>query len=158
MEDQPQIIVLAGPTASGLPGAATGLTATPADQEVSVSWGAPPGATDLTGYKVLWRSSSTGTPTSKVVAGTTTSYIVPDLANGTTYQFEVEATDAAGTGPATAWASAKPSAQLPPLPPTRLQATSGATSDTFTPGSLTAGQGVVDLTWSPPAARESRLD
>lgn len=130
-----------------LPGVPTGLTATPGDGEVGLSWSAPgtQGAGVANGYTVLWRLSSSTSPHTLSVQGAT-SHIVGGLRNGDNYQFAVEASNRTGTGPATAWVTAKPSNSAPPLPPTEFSAAVSA---------LTQDGGVsgvrVQLHWHAPA-------
>jgi hypothetical protein len=88
-------------TPASLPDAPSGLSAVPADGQVSLSWSAPvsTGGSPVTGY-VVWRSanSSFDDPTS-VGTPTTTSFTDTGLTNGTTYYYEVAAVSTAGTGP-----------------------------------------------------------
>jgi hypothetical protein len=80
------------------PAAPTGLTATPMDAAVALSWTASPGAT---GYKV---SVTPGT----VVTTTASPYTVTGLTNGTPYQFKVLGTNSVGDGAYSGVVSATP--------------------------------------------------
>ena len=84
------------------PGAPTGVSGTPGDAQVQLSWTAPAfdgGA--ISGYQIETKTS--GTPWTITTANTGTSatnHTVTGLTNGTTYQFRVAAINPAGTGPA----------------------------------------------------------
>ena len=99
----------ASATPRTVPGAPTGLTATPGGAQVGLSWTAPSsnGGSAITGYSI---SYSGGT----IATGTGTSTTVTGLTNGTQYSFTVAAVNVAGTGAASGSASATPSASLPP--------------------------------------------
>ena len=115
-----------------VPAAPTGLTAAPGDASASLSWTASSGATSYT----LLQSMSSGGTYSAVASGLAgTTYTVTGLTNGTTYYYEVEAVNSAGTSAPSSSASVTPSA--PASPPA-------------TPGGLTAtgGSGQVSLSWS----------
>ena len=84
------------------PAAPTGLTATPMDAAVALSWTASPGATS---YKV---SVTPGT----VVTTTASPYTVTGLTNGTPYQFKVLGTNSVGDGAYSEVVSATPTAGL----------------------------------------------
>jgi hypothetical protein len=77
-----------------IPLAPSGLTATPGNGTVSLTWSAATGATSYTVFQSL---SSSPADTSPVLKGiTTVSATVSGLANGTTYVFYVAAADAGG--------------------------------------------------------------
>lgn len=121
-----------------VPGAPTGVNATPGDGQASVSWTAPAsdGGASITGYKV---TSSPGGFTGNSV-GAATSAVVSGLTDGTSYTFTVTATNSVGTGPASG-----PSPAVIPV--------SGATvPDAPTAVSAVPGDGQATVSWSPPAS------
>ena len=69
---------------------------TPADQKITASWTAPDdGGSDITGYTVRYKKTSdTNWTTSS--SQTDTSYEITTLTNGTEYEVQVQATNAAG--------------------------------------------------------------
>jgi fibronectin type 3 domain-containing protein len=105
-----------------LPGAPTGLTATPGDGKVTLRWTAPSGSGLL--YVVYQRDVTAGQASfSKLplpVSGTTMT--AGYLANGHRYEFYVRAANVAGEGPKSATVAATP---MPPKPtaPTNLSVT-----------------------------------
>ena len=122
------------------PDPATGLTATPGDSQVTLSWAAPAsdGGAPISDYNV-YQGTSPGSETGAPVGGspvTTTSTTVTGLANGTTYYFNVAAVNGVGQGPASAEVSATPAAM--PGAPVRLAAT--------------AGNAQVTLSWTAPTS------
>jgi subtilisin family serine protease/fibronectin type 3 domain-containing protein len=128
---------VAPPTVPGVP---TGLTATPGNSQVALSWTAPAsnGGSAITGYKIYRGTVAGGeTYTGTTVAGT--SYTNTGLANGTTYYFKVSAVNAVGEGGLSNEASATPvAAPTAPIAPTSLTAV--------------AGNGQVALSWTAPAS------
>jgi titin len=84
-----------------LPGAPTGLVATPGDQRVSLSWNAPvsDGGAAITDY-VVRISGDAGATWTTVTDGVSpaTSATVTGLTNGARYVYRVSAVNAAGTG------------------------------------------------------------
>ncbi len=86
-------------TAAGTPGAPTGLTATPGNGEVGLSWTAPASASGAAPASYhLYEGTSPGFTLSAPVTSTTgTHATVSGLTNGTTYYFVVTAADASGT-------------------------------------------------------------
>jgi hypothetical protein len=98
------------------PDAPTGLTATPGENSVSLSWDATSGAT---GYKVL-RGTTTGiyTVTNSVSSNTNFDATV---VGGTEYFYVVQATNSSGAGASSAEVSVTPTIALP-SPPTGLTA------------------------------------
>jgi hypothetical protein len=160
------------PTGDTAPGAPTGVSATPGDGSVAVSWTAPPdGGSPITGYTVTPYVGATAQATTTVTGsppGTATT--ITGLSNGTAYTFTVTATNAVGTGPASAAsASVTPSAPATvPAAPSGVSATAGdasavvswsAPSDggspitgyTVTPYAGSTAQASMSVTGSPPA-------
>src|SRR6185369_8893165 len=74
------------------PSAPTGLTATPGNAQVALSWTASSGATS---YNVK-RSTVSGSGYATVNSPTGTSYTNTGLTNGTTYYYVVSAVNASG--------------------------------------------------------------
>src|SRR6185437_15566816 len=115
------------------PAAPTGVTATPGDAQVSLSWTASSGATS---YSVK-RGTVTGGPYTPVSPPnlSLTTYTDTGLTNGTQYFYVVTASNAAGESPNSTEVNATPTA--PPLPPA---APSGVTA--------TPGNAQVSLSWT----------
>ena len=96
--------------------------------EINLTWDTVPGAT---GYAV-YRGTSSGGPYTKIATPTQNSYSDTGLTPGTTYYYQVAATDSSGEGTRTAEFSAATAAQLP------------------APGNVTAqaqGPNSIQLTW-----------
>ena len=129
----------ASATPDVVPGTPTSVATVSGNGVATVSWIAPAsnGGTALTGFTVAWTSNAVQGLISgwETVTAATTSYGATGLVNGTTYTFTVSATNALGTGAASASAAA--------VPYTR----SGAPSN-LVATALAGGQ--VNLTWSPP--------
>ena len=122
---------------SGVPGVATGLTATRGNAQVALSWTAPvTNGSAITNYVIEYKPTS-GSSWSTFVhaASTATSIIVTGLTNGTSYDFRVSAVNGNGTGVASSIATATPAT------------TAGAPTGL----SATIGSGQAALTWSVPA-------
>ena len=112
-----------GTSAPSIPPAPSGLSATPGNAQVSLSWNASSGATS---YNVK-RSTTNGGPYSTIATGVgTTGYTNTGLTNGTTYYYVVSASNTAGESPNSNQASATPTAgSSPPAAPTGLTAAAG---------------------------------
>src|SRR5207248_11256760 len=74
------------------PAAPSGLTATPSNAQVALSW---TGVTGAATYSV-YRGTSTGAETLLVSGRTTTTYSDTSVTNGTTYFYEVTASNVRG--------------------------------------------------------------
>lgn len=117
-----------------LPSAPRGVVATAGDRQVSVTWSAPDddGGGAIGAYRVFRDATLVHT----TADGTARSFVDTGRTNGTTYRYTVAAVNASGAGTLSAAVSATP-AGVPgaPAAPT-----------------VTAGDGEVDVSWSPPAA------
>jgi fibronectin type 3 domain-containing protein/DNA-binding beta-propeller fold protein YncE len=98
--------------ATQVPTAPTGLTATPGNAQVALSWTASAGATS---YEVQRDMGCAGTFTS-LATPTATTYTDTGLTNGTPYCYVVKAKNAAGTSAASSQARATPTV-VPSAPP-----------------------------------------
>ena len=130
-------------TATSVPGAPTGLTATASGTTaIDLSWSAPAstGGSAITGYKIEV-SSDGGSSWSDLVANTsntTTTYAHTGLTAGATRHYRVSAINANGTGTASNVASATTGTTVPGAP-TGLSATASGTT-------------AINLSWSAPAS------
>jgi hypothetical protein len=145
------------PTAPTAPGAPTGLVASAADRQVSLSWTAPAdGGRTITRYTVTPYLNGVAQATTAVTGSPApTSTVVTGLTNGSSYTFTVSATNSVGTGPD----SAASSAVTPSPAPRFIQRVSGrstpGTTLQLTPASnITAGNRIVVMAgvWSAGAA------
>ena len=111
------------------------------DGEVSVSWTAPgsDGGSPVTGYVVTPYIASVA-QAAVPFASTATTQVITGLVNGTTYTFTVAATNAVGTGAA----SAESAPATPVAPPT--------VPDAPTIGGVVAGDGEVSVSWTAPGS------
>ncbi len=124
-----------------VPGAPTGVAATPGNAKATVTWSAPgsDGGSPITGYTVTAADSTTpanGHQTCAWTSGPLTC-TVTGLTNGDSYSFTVTATNAVGTGPAS-------TASNPVIPATVPGAPTGVAA---TPANASA-----TVTWSAPAS------
>ena len=133
----------AAPTA---PAAPTGVSATATAGSATVTWTAPaPGTSPITSYTITpYIGTVAQTPTTITGSPPATSTTINGLTNGTTYTFKVTATNAVGTGPASAASNpVTPSAPTAPAAPTGVNATPGSASAT--------------VSWTAPAADGSPI-
>jgi len=84
------------------------LTATPGNNQITLNWSDPVGATN---YNVK-RATSSGGPYTNIGNSTTTGYIDTMVTNGTTYYYVVSALSGSGESPNSVEASATPSSSL----------------------------------------------
>ena len=129
-----------------VPAAPTIGTATAGNASATVSWTAPTdtGGAPITGYTVqAFAGTSTTAAATVTAAAEATSLTVPGLTNGTGYTFTVAATNAAGTGPASA-ASNSVTPAAPPAAPTI--------------GTATAGNASATVSWTAPHRHRRRPD
>ena len=116
-----------------VPGAPTGLTATPGNARATLSWAAPPtGGAAISGYLIYQGTSPNGetrTPVNGLLVNAI-SYTVTGLTNGTTYYFRVVAVNAAGQGLSSAEAPATLRPIVPTSPPPTTPTSSTTTSST----------------------------
>jgi hypothetical protein len=104
------------------PSTPSGVTATAADKQVSLSWNASNSATS---YNIK-RSTTHGGPYSQINTPTATNFTDTGLADGTTYYYVVSAVNSMGESANSGEASATPSAVVTPPPaPTGLTAAAG---------------------------------
>jgi hypothetical protein len=124
------------PQAQAAPGAPTAVSAVAGNGSATVSWTAPSnGGSPITSYTITPYTTGEGSTalTPMTITGTppATTATVSGLANGTTYQFAVSATNAIGTGlGSTQTAQVTPAG--PPLAPTGVSATAGPASANVT--------------------------
>ncbi|OWY60551.1 hypothetical protein B7486_68570, partial [cyanobacterium TDX16] len=117
-----------------VPGAPTGVSATPGNGQVQVAWSAPSsdGGSAITAYRVL----RDGVQVHETANGSTVSWTDTGRTNGTELEYEVIAVNVAGPGPASAVVAATP--RTTPGAPTGVSATPGNSE--------------VQLEWSAPAS------
>ncbi len=112
------------PTGNAVPTVPTTVAATAGNLQATVSWHAPTsnGGSSITGYTVTpYVGTTAGTPQS--VSANTLSTTMTSLLNGTTYTFQIYATNAVGPGPAATTSAVTPAAV--PGAPTNVLATAG---------------------------------
>ena len=140
--------------AQGAPGEPLQLTVSSGNEQVALRWVKPinDGGSPVTGYTVLWYEANSTTTSSAVLGSAVpTSDTVSGLTNGTTYVFDVEASNASGTGAASTGVSATPTTSAPPLAPRNLTATVKANGGHYSSGTGRSGAtGSVTLHWSKP--------
>ncbi len=97
---------------AAIPPAPTGLTATPGNAQVVLSWTASTGATS---YHVK-RSTTAGGPYTQVVTTNATTDTDTGLTNGTKYYYVVTALNSSGESGNSSEVSATPGSSAPPVP------------------------------------------
>ncbi len=104
-------LLLSTPPVFTAPGAPTGVTGTPGDAQVQLSWTAPSsdGGAPISGYQIETATGGGPWTITTTTAGTTTT--LTGLTNGTSYQFRIAAINPAGVGPVS-----EPSGTLIPKP------------------------------------------
>jgi RHS repeat-associated protein len=131
-----------GFSAVGLPGAPTGVAASPGDGSATLSWTAPAGGGPVNQYLIL--PSLNGAPQTPIYTGSSAStYAAAGLTNGGSYTFAITAQNCIGAGPP----SAASASVRPNLIPGQVQALSA-----------TAGDGKANLAWSPPPNNGGTVD
>jgi len=121
------LTTVAPPTSA--PAAPTGVTASPGNTSITVSWSATAGAASYN----LYRGTSSGGETLLAPALSSTVFTDNGLANGVTYYYQVSASNVIGTSVLSAEVSATPAAPA-------LAITGGP--------SLVLGSGTAQLTWT----------
>lgn len=108
-----------------LPSAPKGTSATPGNNQVTISWTA---VTDATSYNIYYAATAGVSKTTGIkVANAVSPHAVTGLTNGTTYYFVVTAVNAAGESVESSENSAVPSAvPQPPASPNGVSASGGA--------------------------------
>jgi hypothetical protein len=103
---------------ASVPTAPSGLQATAASEQVSLSWNAPAdNGSPITDYVVQYRPSGSGSFTTFADGtSTTTATVVTGLTNGVAYEFRVAAINGNGTSAYSATASATPFSATPAAP------------------------------------------
>ena len=133
------------PTSSTVtvPGAPTGVTATAGNAKATVSFTAPAdGGSPITSYTV------TSSPGGKTATGSGSSIMVTGLTNGTVYTFTVKATNAVGTGPASAPSnSVTPTSSTAPLTITTTSLPAGHLHKSYS-ATIQATGGVSPYSWT----------
>ena len=108
-------------TPSCVPPSAPAVTATPSNNQVSLSWTAPPGAIS---YLVYRGTTSGGESSTAVSTPTTTNYVDTSVSNGSTYYYVVAASNGSCNSGNSAEVSATPVC-TPPSAPGTLTTTPG---------------------------------
>src|SRR5215469_2091929 len=127
---------IASATPAARPEAPTGLTATPGNSQVTLTWTAPAsdGGSPVSGYNVFEGTTADLSGSAPLTTVTDTAVTVAGLTNGTTYFFWVTAVNGIGEGP--------PSNEVQAVPVTVPGAPTGLTA--------TAANSQVTLSWSAP--------
>ena len=120
------------PSATTVPGSPTIGSATFGNASATARWTAPPnnGGSAITGYQVrVVDSAGVQVGALRPADATATSLLVTGLTNGTSYQFQVAAQNAVGTGPNSALSTVVIPATVPgaPVIATAASGTAGGT-------------------------------
>ncbi|MBV9822383.1 MAG: fibronectin type III domain-containing protein [Actinobacteria bacterium] len=136
--DSAESAASAAVTPAALPGAPTGVSATPGNGQASVSFTAPAsdGGATITGYTV------TASPGGATATCSSSPCVVTGLTGGTSYTFTVHATNDIGDSPESA-ASAAVTPVGPPAKPASVQ--------------LTPGDGQIGISFPVPASNGSAI-
>jgi YDG domain/Fibronectin type III domain len=120
------------------PGAPTGLSVTPGNGQLTASFTAPAsnGGSAITNYEYSTNGGSSFTAVSP--ASTSTSIVIPALSNGTSYNVQVRAVNAAGSGTPTASVAGTPVAPSSPTITVTPATLASALSTTYGTASSTA--------------------
>ena len=154
------------PVAPVAPAAPTGVVATAGNAQVTLAWTAPAnGGSPITSYTVTpFVGSAPQTPVTVSGSPPATTATVPGLTNGTAYTFTVAATNAVGTGPASAASAAVTPVVPESTPPTFVQAVSAhggpsSTRGVVLPAAVTTGNRIVVEVgaWSGSGAKASAV-
>src|SRR5215831_11361096 len=122
------------PSAATVPGAPTIGSATFGNASATVRWTAPPNDSDsaISGYLVrVLNSTGAQVGALRPAGATATSLVVTGLTNGSSYQYQVAATNAVGTGPNSALSTVVIPATVPGAPVIRI-ASSGTAGGAIT--------------------------
>ena len=154
--DSPASAPSSAVTPATVPGAPTSVSATAGNASATVTWAAPAsnGGSAVTGYTIT--SSGGGTTSASASA---TSATVTGLTNGTTYTFTVTATNAVGTGPASAASNAVTPLAVPDAP-TGVTAVRGNASATvsWTAPASSGGSAITSYTVRSNAGQTATVD
>lgn len=130
------------------PGAPTDLSLTPGNGQLTASFTAPAsnGGSAITNYEYSTNGGSTFTAVNP--ASTSTSIVITGLSNGTSYNVQVRAVNAAGSGTATATVAGTPAAPSSPTISVSPATFASALSTTYGTSSSTASFTVSGATLS----------
>ncbi len=137
-------------TVVGTPNAPTNLQAYPGNGQIGLSWNTPTQGSTVTRYEVDFRQHNTSVwSTLSPPSCTATSFTVPGLTNGVSYDFEVTGVNVAGVGPPSDMLTATPTA-TPPVITVTVTPQMTSTSPGATVGFTAAVTGALDssVTWS----------